>query len=85
MTSRSLDRNRHLIGRCHEGTVSKDEMALRIARHVMHSEDRVAGKLFEQAVFHHFLSAAQSFFCWLEDQIQRTVKIHTFRDVLGSS
>ncbi|KAG1445493.1 hypothetical protein G6F57_017548 [Rhizopus arrhizus] len=49
-------------------------MALRVARHVVHREDGVAGILREQPVFHHALGAAQAFFGGLEDQVERAVE-----------
>jgi len=53
------------------GPPRKHELAWRNAGHVVQGEDRVAGKLLEQAVGHHAQRAAAAFFGRLEDQVQR--------------
>ena len=60
-------------------------MALRMSRHVVHGKHRIAGELFEQAVFHHLFGAAQTFFGGLEDQVERARELQVFRDVSGRS
>ncbi|MNT17612.1 hypothetical protein D3C72_1527700 [compost metagenome] len=75
VSAHALQHDGDVVGRCHRGTVAQQQAALRMAGHVVHGEDGVAGVLREQPVFHHALGAAQPFFGGLEDQVERAVEL----------
>ena len=64
----------HAVGARHREARHGDELALGLARHVVHAEHRLAGEELQEAVVEHALGAGQAFFGRLEHQVQVAVE-----------
>ncbi|MNX99493.1 hypothetical protein D3C86_1319430 [compost metagenome] len=64
----------HRVGGRHERSAVKPQMPDGITRHVMHGEDRVTRKPFEQPFLEHFPGTAQPFFRRLENQVHCAIE-----------
>ena len=83
--ARALNGDGHIVRGRHGRTIAKNQLALRVARHVVHAKHGVTRKLREQAVFHHLFGAAQAFFSRLKNQVNGAGKRGFLGDVFGRS
>ncbi|MNV30449.1 hypothetical protein D3C71_1217160 [compost metagenome] len=64
----------HRVGRRHERSAVKTQMPDGVTRHVMHGEDRITRKPFEQSVLQHFPGTTQPLFRRLENQVHGAIE-----------
>ncbi|OIQ78272.1 hypothetical protein GALL_400220 [mine drainage metagenome] len=72
-----------VVARCHHGTGTGGEMTDSRARPVVQAKHRLHRELLKQPVLDHLAGTATAFFCWLENQVDRAVKVFVRGQVLG--
>ncbi|MNV13899.1 hypothetical protein D3C71_1045630 [compost metagenome] len=81
VTAHAFDGHCEQVLRSHHRPFAKAQMPRRQTRHVVHAEQRIAGKTFEQAIGEHRFRAALAFFGGLENQGQGAVELAGRRQV----
>ena len=83
MRAHALDFNAKFVARGHDRPFGHAEVAGRHAGPVVNPKNSIDGKLLEQAVLDHGLSACAAFFGGLEDKNNRAVELPMPREILG--
>lgn len=71
------------IERGHHGPGFNREMTGWNIREIMHAENPLRGKLFEQAFADHLVSTGAAFFRWLKNKINSPIKTAVAGQVMG--